>query len=172
MKRAIATLLAGVLAGVAAPAAAQQAQPFRHEISAFGSWDDVDEPRKAEVFNLNLRYGYFVSPRLVATGSLTRSSFEAEGVDSTSTAFLVGAKYYVRELAGQTLVPFVDGGVGFANVDTGGGDSTDFTWEAGGGVSLFFTQNTSFDVALRLYNTKTDARTKGVRAFFGLTTRF
>lgn len=172
MKRANAILLAAALAGLAVPAAAQQAQPFQHEASVFGSWDDVDEPQKAEIFNLSLRYGYFVSPRLVATGSLTRSSFEGEGVDTASTTFLVGAKYYLSELRRQALVPFVDAGIGFANIDSGRGDSTDFSWEAGGGASLFLTDHTSIDGALRLYNTKTDARTKGIRVFVGLTTRF
>ncbi len=172
MKKAIPILAAVLGVAVAFPTAAQQAQPFRHEVSLFGTWDDVDEPQNVEILNLNLRYGYFVSPRLVATGSLSRFSFEGEGTDQSSTTFLVGAKYYFGELRRQALVPFVDGGVGFSNVDSGAGDDTDFSWEVGGGVSLFFTEHTSVDGALRLFNTKTDARTKGIKAFFGLTTRF
>jgi opacity protein-like surface antigen len=173
MKRAIPILLAALLAvAVAFPAAAQQARPFQHEISLFGSWDDVDEPEKVEVLNLNLRYGYFMSPRLVATGSLMRSSFESDGGDSASTTFLVGAKYYFGELRRQAIVPFVDGGIGFTNVDAGGDDSTDLSWELGGGASLFFSENTSIDGALRLFGVRADARTKGLRAFLGITTRF
>jgi opacity protein-like surface antigen len=173
MKKAIPILLAAVLSAAAAlPAAAQQARTFQHEISVFGSWDDVDEPEKVEILNLNLRYGYFMSPRLLATGSLTRSSIDAGADEATSTTFLVGAKYYFGELRRQAIVPFVDGGIGFTNVDAGGSDDTDVSWELGGGASLFFTENTSIDGALRFYGTRADARTKGLRAFLGITTRF
>jgi opacity protein-like surface antigen len=173
MKKALGTILAVALAGAAAGAAAQaQAPSFRHEVSLFGSWDDVDEPEKAETLNLSLRYGYFVSPKLVATASLGRTTFEGGGVDTKSTTFLVGAKYYFSELRSQSLVPFVDGGVGFTTIDTGRDDGTDFSWEFGGGVAFMFSENVSFDAALRLYNTDADIRTKGTRAFIGLTTRF
>jgi hypothetical protein len=169
MKKALTLLAAAALAGFSATAAAQA---VNHEISIFGSWDDVDEPEKAETLNLSLRYGYFVSPRLVATASLARSTFEGSGVDTASTSFLVGAKYYFSEIRRQALIPFVDGGIGVTNIDAGGNDGTDFTWEFGGGVSFMFTETTSFDAALRLYNTDTDIRTKGTRAFVGITTRF
>ncbi len=172
MKHALAIVLAATLAGTAASAVAQQTHSWRHEASLFGSWDDVDEPEKAESLNLNLRYGYFVSPRALATASVARSSFEGSGIDSASTTFLVGAKYYFGDLRPQALVPFVDGGIGFTHIDTGLDDGTDLSWEFGGGVSMFFTQNTSIDAALRLFNTDTDAKTKGIRAFLGLTTRF
>jgi opacity protein-like surface antigen len=171
MKTAVNFFLAAALAGAAAGAAAQ-APAFSHEISVFGAWDDVDEPEKAETLNLSLRYGYFVSPRLVATASLGRTTFEGSGVDSASTTFLVGAKYYFSEVRPQSLVPFIDGGIGFTNIDTGRDDGTDFSWEFGGGVAFMFTETVSFDAAIRLYNTDTDIRTKGTRAFLGLTTRF
>lgn len=171
MRYLMTMLLAVALAGTAGVAAAQ-AQPFEHEISLVGAWDDVDEPEQAEQFTLNLRYGYFVSPRLVATASLARSSFEGGGVDTAATTFLVGAKYYFNELGPQRIVPFVDAGIGFTNIDTGRDDGTDLSWEVGGGVAFFFSQHTSIDAAVRLYNTDTDARTQGLRAFFGLTTRF
>lgn len=171
MKRLLAILLTASLAGAAASAAAQ-APTFRHEVSLFGSWDDVDEPEQAETLNLNLRYGYFVSPRLLATGTLARSTFEGSGIDTASTTFLVGAKYYFGDLRAQALVPFVDAGIGVTHIDTGRNDGTDLSWELGGGVSLMFNESTSFDAALRLYNTDTDIRTQGVRAFLGLTTRF
>jgi hypothetical protein len=80
-------LLAAALAGASASAAAQ-APTFRHEISLFGSWDDVDEPEQAETLNLNLRYGYFVSPRLLGTATLARSTFEGGGIDTKSTTLL------------------------------------------------------------------------------------
>ena len=172
MKRWMTMFLGAALAGTTAVAGAQQPHSFRHEVSLFGSWDDVDEPEKAEALNLSVRYGYFVSPRLLATGSFSRTSFEGGGVDTAATTFLVGAKYYFGELRPQGLVPFVDGGVGFTNIDTGRNDGTDLSWEFGGGVAMFFTPNTSVDAALRFYNTDTDVRTKGIRAFFGLTTRF
>ena len=173
MKKAIPILLAAVLAAaVAVPAAAQQARPFQHELSVFGSWEDRDEPEKVEILNLNLRYGYFMSPRLVATGSLTRSSFESDAGDTASTTFLVGAKYYFGELRRQAIVPFVDGGIGFTHDDTGSDDDTNLSWELGGGASLFFSESTSIDGALRFYGTRADARSKGLRAFLGITTRF
>jgi opacity protein-like surface antigen len=171
MKRWIAMFMVAALAGTVLPAAAQQ--PFQHEISLFGAWDDRDEPEQAESLVLDVRYGYFVSPRLVATASFSRQSFEASGADdNATTSFLVGAKYYFNELGPQRIVPFVDGGIGFTNIDTGRDDGTDLSWEIGGGVAFFFSQNTSVDAALRLYNTDTDARTQGLRMFFGLTTRF
>ena len=173
MRKAIPSLLTALLAvAVAAPAAAQQAQPFQHEASVFGSWEDRDEPENVEILNLNLRYGYFVSPRLVGTGSLSRSSFDGDGSSTASTTFLVGAKYYFGELRRQGIVPFVDGGIGFTHDDAGRDDDTNLSWEFGGGAALFFTESTSVDAALRLFGTRADARTKGLRAFLGITTRF
>jgi opacity protein-like surface antigen len=171
MKRAVGIFLAAALAGASASVAAQ-APTFRHEISLFGSWDDVDEPEQAETLNLNLRYGYFVSPRLLGTATLARSTFEGGGIDTKSTTLLVGAKYYFGELRAQSLVPFADAGIGFTSIDNGRNDGTDLSWELGGGVAFMFNASTSFDAALRLYNTDTDTRTQGVRAFVGLTTRF
>jgi opacity protein-like surface antigen len=172
MKRWITMFLGAALAAMSAVAAAQQTHTFRHEASLFGSWDDVDEPEQSETLNLNLRYGYFVSPRALATASLSRLSIEDSSGDAASTTFLLGAKYYFGELRMQSLVPFVDGGIGFTHIDTGADDGTDLSWEFGGGVAMFFTPNTSIDAALRFYNTDTDARNKGIRLFLGLTTRF
>ena len=173
MKKVLAILMAALLSGVAASAAAQgQGLGFRHEVSLFGSWDDIDEPEQQEILNLNLRYGYFVSPRALATATLSRLSVDDRSGDSSTTTFLVGAKYYFSELRRQSLVPFVDGGIGFTHVDTGRDDGTDLSWEFGGGVAMFFSENTSVDAGLRFYNTDTDVRTKGIRAFLGLTTRF
>lgn len=171
MKHALAIALAAALGGVAASAAAQ-APAFRHEASLFGSWEDRDEPEQQEILNLNLRYGYFVSPQALATLSLSRLSVEDSSGDAATTTVLLGAKYYFGELRRQGLVPFVDGGVGFTHIDTGVDDGTDLSWEFGGGVAMFFTENTSVDAGLRFYNTDTDVRTKGIRAFIGLTTRF
>lgn len=164
------TLLAAALAGLSGQALAQA---YSNELSLFGSWDDVDEPADAEVLNVHLRYGRFVSPRLVATLGLNRTSFETSATESTTTAVLVGAKYYFGEVRAQNLVPFADAGVGFANTDaTGVGDSTDLTWEFGGGAAFMFTERTSIDAALRFYHTDTDSKTQGMRVFVGLTTRF
>ena len=150
--------------------AAAQAQG--NEISLFGSWDDVDEPVDAEVMSLHLRYGRFVSPRVVAMGTLSRTSFEASGVDSTTTSVLVGAKYYFGELRAQAVVPFAEASIGFANTDTGPDDNTDLSWEFGGGAALMLSERTSIDGSVRFYNTDTDTRTKGLRLFLGMTTRF
>ena len=151
---------------------ATPARTVNQELSLFGSWDDVDEPENVETVDLVVRYGYFVSPRLVATAALSRSTFEGSGVDTKSTSLLVGAKYYFGEIRAQTLIPFVDGAIGVTTIDTGRNDGTDFTWEFGGGVAFMFTEATSFDASIRLYNTDTDIRTKGTRAFLGMTTRF
>lgn len=172
MKRAIAILLAGGLAAAAAGPVAAQTYPFRHEVSVFGSWDDVDKPANVEMLNLNLRYGYFVAPQLVATGELVRSSFEGAGVDQTSTSFLVGAKYYFTPLRPQQLAGFVDTAIGFADVDTGQRSDTDLAWQIGVGASLFFNERTSIDGGLRLYWVDTDVQTEGIRFFVGITTRF
>jgi opacity protein-like surface antigen len=172
MNRALAIVLAAALGGMAASAAAQQAPAFRHEASLFGSWDDRDEPEKQEILNLNLRYGYFVSPQALAIVSLSRLSVDDSSGEAATTTVLLGAKYYFGELRRQGLVPFVDGGVGFTHIDTGVDDGTDLTWEFGGGVALFFTESTSVDAGLRFYNTDTDVRSKGIRGFLGLTTRF
>lgn len=150
--------------------AAAQAQS--NEVSVFGSWDDVDEPVDAEVMSLHLRYGRFVSPRVVAMGTLSRQSFEASGVDSTTTSLHVGAKYYFGEVRAQAVVPFAEASIGFANTDTGPNDSTDLSWEFGGGAALMIDERTSIDGSVRFYNTDTDTRTKGLRLFLGLTTRF
>jgi hypothetical protein len=172
MQKLMAALFAAALTALSGQAMAQ-AQAHSNEISLFGSYDDVDEPTEAEVFNLNLRYGRFLSPQLVATLGLNRSSFETDAAESTSTAILVGAKYYFGEVRAQNLVPFADAAVGFANTDaTGVGDSTDLTWEFGGGAAFMFSEATSLDAALRFYHTDTDSRTKGLRLFVGLTTRF
>ena len=171
MKKILALLLAATLSGIAASAVAQ-APSFRHEVSLFGSWEDIDEPEQQEVLNLNLRYGYFVSPRALATATLSRLSVDDSSGDAASTTFLIGAKYYFSELRRQSLVPFVDGGVGITHIDTGRDDGTDLSWEFGGGVAMFFSESTSVDAGLRFFNTDTDVRTKGIRAFVGLTTRF
>jgi hypothetical protein len=170
MKMTIATVLVGaVLAGLALPASAQTQ---RNELSVFGSWEDIREPADLEQTHIFLRYGRFVSPQFVATAGLQRSRFEGSGLDAATTGLTVGAKYYINAPRAQALAPFVDASVGLANIDNGRDDSTDFTWEFGGGASWFFTEATSFDAALRLFHTSTDVDTKGTRLFVGITTRF
>jgi opacity protein-like surface antigen len=161
-------IVCAVLAGLAFPAVAQT---HRNEISVAGSWDDVREPADVEVTNVQLRYGRFMSPQLVATGGLHRTRFQATGLDTATTAFTVGAKYYINAPR-QGLVPFVDAAVGVAMTDTGSSDSSDFTWELGGGAAYFLTERTSLDAGIRFYHTDTDAATRGTRLFVGLTTRF
>ncbi|HEX6265834.1 MAG TPA: outer membrane beta-barrel protein [Burkholderiales bacterium] len=170
--RAVAMAAAAVLALVSAPVAAQQAYPYQNEISVFGTWDKVDEPVEIEVTNVQLRYGRYLSPQIVGTAALSRTRFETNTSDDVTTALMVGAKYYFSQLRAQALVPFVDGAIGLANTDSGGSDSTDFTWEVGGGVAYFISERTSLDASIRLYQTSTDAETEGTRLFVGLTTRF
>jgi hypothetical protein len=170
MKKTVAALIAGAaLAGVAQAALAQT---FRNEVSVFGSWEDIDEPTKLEQTTLDLRYGRFVAPQLVGTLGLRRTFFEGGGIEAASTALMVGAKYYITAPRNQGLAPFLDAALGVAKTDNGRDNSTDFSWEFGGGLSWFFTEATSFDAALRLFHTDTDVETKGTRIFVGITTRF
>jgi hypothetical protein len=167
---------AAALAVVSAPAAAQapqQAPTYWNEISIFGTWDRVDEPADLEVTIINLRYGRMLQPQIAGTLGLSRFSIDAGGGRSTTTSLTVGAKYYFSRLGAQSLVPFAEAAIGFANTDSPGvSDSTDLTWEIGGGASFFFTDATSVDASIRLYQTSTDVRTEGTRFFLGLTTRF
>ena len=170
MKKTLAVLVTGAaLAGMAQGALAQT---FRNEVSVFGSWEDIDEPTKLEQTTLDLRYGRFVSPQLVATLGLRRTFFEGGGIEAASTALMVGAKYYITPPRNQGMAPFLDAALGVAKTDNGRDNSTDFSWELGGGLSWFFTEATSFDAALRLLHTDTDVETKGTRMFVGITTRF
>ena len=172
MKNHVVGLLAAAAFAFALPAAAQQNITFTNEISVFGSWENMDEPVDVEQTNINLRYGRVIQPQLVGTLGLRRTRFEGGGIDAAATALLVGAKYYITAPRGNAIVPFLDAAVGVAMTDDGRDDSTDLTWEFGGGVSWFFTQATSFDAALRFFHTNTDVETKGTRITIGLTTRF
>ena len=170
MKKTIAAFVAGAsLCGVALPVCAEK---FSNELSISGSWEDINEPTEFEQLTLFLRYGRFMSPPLVGTLSLQRSSFEGSGISAASTGLTVGAKYYITPPRAQQISPFLDASVGVAKTDNGSEDSTDFTWEFGGGISFFFTEATSVDAALRLFHTSTDIETKGTRFFLGMTTRF
>lgn len=166
--KTMAVLLAAALAVFSGSAAAQAMQ---NEISVFGTWDDVDEPQNIESSNISLRYGRVVRPQVLATGTLGYTRFETPGSKSSTLTLLVGGKYYFNP-ATRGLVPFVDAAIGFATSDTNTGDSTDLSWEVGGGVAYFISERTSIDGALRLYWTDTDAKTQGTRFFVGLTTRF
>jgi len=172
MNKHIVGLLAASALAFALPAAAQQNLTFSNEISVFGSWEDFREPVDLEQTHIVARYGRFIQPQLVGTLGLQRSRFEGGGIDAASTALTVGAKYYITPPRGNAIVPFVDAAIGAAITDNGQDDSTDLTWEIGGGISWFFTQATSFDAALRFFHADTDVETKGTRIFIGLTTRF
>jgi hypothetical protein len=172
MKKAIAALFAGAaLLGLTLPASAQQPIPFSNEISLFGTWEDRKDP-DIETTRIAARYGRFLRPQIVGTLGLRYDSTEVPGADSSALAVLIGAKYYFTPPRAQAIVPFIDGAIGLAHSDNGPSDSTDLTWEFGGGVSWFFTQATSFDAGLRLFQTDTDIETKGTQIFVGITTRF
>jgi hypothetical protein len=170
MKKTVAAFVAGAaLSGVAVPACAEA---FKNEVSISGSWEDISEPTEFEQTTLFLRYGRFVSPQLLGTAGLQHSRFKGPGIEATSSGLTVGAKYYITAPRAQAISPFLDVSLGVARTDNGTEDSTDFTWEFGGGVSWFFTEATSVDAALRLFHTSTDVETKGTRFFLGITTRF
>jgi opacity protein-like surface antigen len=149
------------------------AQTYQNEISLFGAWDSADKPADTDTVNVNVRYGRFMTPRIVAEGTLGYNRFETKSSHASTSEFLVGAKYYFGEAQKQgELVPFADVGIGFANIDTPSKDSTDLAWEIGGGASMFLSERTSIDTALRLYHINTNSDTEGVRLSIGLTTRF
>jgi opacity protein-like surface antigen len=170
MKKTIAAFLAGAaLSGVALPACAEA---FKNEISLYGSWQDINEPTDSEQATVDLRYGRFVTPQIVATAGLLYSRFKGPTIDATSGALSIGAKYYIQEPRLKALAPFLDVSVGIARTDDGRSSSDDFTWAFGGGVAYFLTESTSLDAAIRLFQTNTDIETKGSRIQFGITTRF
>lgn len=168
MKRwaaAVAAFLA-LLPGMAA------AQTYQNELSLFGTVDNVSEPIDYELWVINARYGFYFSPRTLATAGLAYTRFDAAGSDATSTSATVGIKHYFGEQAPRILLPFVEAALGLARVDSGGSDDSDFTMELGGGAAYFITDASSFDVSLRWYHTNTSDGTEGLRLFMGLTTRF
>ena len=170
MKRTVAALLAGAaLAGLALSASAEA---FKNEVSAYGSWQDINEPTDSSQTTVDLRYGRFVTPQLLGTAGALYSRFKGPTIDASSTALTVGAKYYINAPRAQAIAPFLDVSLGAAITDDGRDSSSDFTWELGGGVAYFLTESTSLDAALRLFHTNTDVTTKGTRFFFGITTRF
>jgi opacity protein-like surface antigen len=170
-KKVFAAVFAVALAGFALPAASQQAFPFNNEIQLSGSWIDQKDP-DLETTNIAMRYGRFLRPQIVGTLGLRYAHVEVPGPDASAMAALIGAKYYFTPLRAQAMVPFIDGAVGLAHTDSGRDDSTDLTWEIGGGVSWFFTQAWSFDAGLRLFSTDTDIETKGTQLFVAITARF
>lgn len=170
MNRLAAALGAVLALAFAGPAAAQV---YRHELSFFGTYDRVDEPEDFTLSIFNLRYGHFLTEQIVATLGVNRTNFETDAAESTTTALTGGIKYYFTRLANRGLVPFAEAAVGFAMVDTGVDDSTDLTWEVGGGAAYFISEATSIDASLRWYQTDTDGGdTEGLRIFLGMTTRF
>jgi opacity protein-like surface antigen len=167
--RRLAVVLGIVLALASGTAAAQ----YRHELSFFGAYDKVDEPEDFTLSIFNLRYGHYLTEQIVATLGLNRTNFDTRISDSTTTALTGGIKYYFTQVAQRGLVPFAEAAIGFAMVDTGVDDSTDLTWEIGGGAAYFITESTSIDASLRWYQTDTDGGdTEGLRLFVGMTARF
>jgi len=168
MKRLV-VALGMALALLSTGAAAQ----YRHELSFFGAYDKVDEPEDFTLSIFNLRYGHFLTEQIVATLGVNRTNFDTNAAESTTTALTGGIKYYFTQVANRGLVPFAEAAVGLAMVDTGVDDSTDLTWEVGGGAAYFISEATSIDASLRWYQTDTDGGdTEGIRLFVGLTTRF
>lgn len=165
-------LAVAIGAGLMLLSSAASAQ-YRHELSFFGAYDKVDEPAEFTLSIFNLRYGHYLSEQVLATLGVNRTNFDGGGADSTTLGATGGVKYYFGLGARGQLLPFVEAAVGFANVDTGGNDSTDLTWEVGGGAAYFLTEATSFDASLRWYQTDTDGGdTEGIRLFVGMTSRF
>jgi len=170
MKKIAAALLAGAaLAGFALSACAE-AQ--KNEISLYGSYQDINEPTDSQQATVDVHYGRFVTPQIVATAGVLYSRFKGPAIDATSGALSIGAKYYIQEPRAKALAPFLDVSVGVARTDDGRSSSDDFTWAFGGGVAYFLTESTSLDAAIRLFQTNTELKTKGSRIVLGITTRF
>ena len=170
--RRLATVLGAAVLALACGTAT--AQPFKHELSFFGTYDKVDEPADITLSIFNLRYGYFLNEQVVATLGLSRTNFDTDIAESTTTGITGGVKYYFLRAENRGLIPFAEAAIGFAHSDVpGGNDGTDFTWEVGGGAAYFINDATSFDASLRWYQTDTDGGdTEGIRLFLGMTTRF
>jgi len=101
MKKTLAALLASAgLAGIALPACAET---FKNEVSASGSWEDIDEPTDFEQTHLFLRNGRFMSPQFVATAGLLHSRFKGPAIEAATTGLTIGAKYYISELRAKAL---------------------------------------------------------------------
>ena len=150
------------------------AQTYGNELSFFGSYDRMDEPEDVTLSIFNLRYGKYLTPQAVAVLGIARTNFDVSGgPDSSTTAITGGAKYYFGQQAPRGIMPFVEAAIGLASTDTPSGDSTDLTWEIGGGAAFFMSDATSFDASVRWYQTDTDGGdTEGIRLFVGMTTRF
>ena len=172
MKR-MAVVMAAALGLAISGGAAAQAAPYENEVSFFGTHDRMDEPENLTISVFNLRYGRYLTPQAVATLGIARTRFDTGATDSTSNALTGGAKYYFMPPERRGIIPFAEAAIGIAHTDTGRDDSTDLTWELGGGASFFMTDVTSFDASLRFYQTDTDGGdTEGIRLFVGMTTRF
>jgi opacity protein-like surface antigen len=161
-------------AAIALSSGSAAAQTYGNELSFFGSYDSMDEPEDVTLSVFHLRYGKYLTSQAVAVIGISRTNFDVSGAaDSTTTAVTGGAKYYFGQQMNRGFMPFVEAAIGIASTDTGAGDSTDLTWELGGGASFFMSDATSFDASARWYQTDTDGGdTEGLRIFLGMTTRF
>src|SRR5262245_37252030 len=101
MKKTVAALLAGAALTGFALSAGAEAQ--KNEISAYGSWQDINEPTDSSTTQIDVRYGRFVSPQLLGIAGVLYSRFKGPTIDASSAAFTVGAKYYINPPRAQAI---------------------------------------------------------------------
>jgi len=181
-KSAIAVLILSAFAASSAMAAGN-----KMESSIAGSIDFQSSPTSSTTGMVLIDQGFYLSPELVARGSLME--FLSDGGAGTSSAMMSvggGVKYYLGKAAKSAVVPFVLGGVGFSLLSSStpvtcvgatcfGGTTTDtgFSFQGGAGVALFITEDVSADGTLQYYSNSFGSVTvDGLRLNVGITARY
>ena len=162
-------LLLGLAAAMAAGPA--MAQVYPSELSIFGNWTRTRQSgQSVDVRNLDVGYGYYLTPQTV--GTLSYSKFNDESTGQTS--IMLGLKHYFDIGRRGNVVPYVNGGVGTTKGFGATGNESDRgrRWEMGTGVSTFLTEATSFDIGIEFFRNQTRPGGSGTIYGMGLTTRF
>ena len=116
------------------------------EIGVYGGYawlDDYDFLKPEDSFLGGARLGYFLTPAWGLEASVQRVFSETEmdmlGVEDVDMNIDSGRLNLLYNFApGSKIRPFLTGGVGMETVDTDGlGESSDFGWNAGGGLRFF-----------------------------------
>lgn len=126
-------------------------------------------------YNLNVGYGYFVSPSIEVGGQAGVS-----GASGANTATSVGAiaNYYIptdgtgSDTAQNALLPFVGAFLGYAHNGGGGnvGGSDTTSYGGQGGVKYFFNSNIALDLE---YDYRTARHSNGLSSLnLGISTFF
>jgi len=150
MRKVLSTLAAALVLAVT-PALAGLGEEGEKEVGVylgFGWLDDYRTLQPLDDLLYGVRYGYFFSQKISFEASAQRLSTETdfdsslglsdEDVDITS----IRANVLYNFRPGSSFRPFVTGGVGGEIFDAGDvGDTTDISFNAGGGARFFFDDN-------------------------------